>query len=239
MRKTFPLPKELLLISGKPLIFHTIREAILSGISEIIIIINPQKNVVKDYLLNNLDLHNLKLYFLYQNSPSGLASAIALAEPYIKKEYFAVMLPDNIFLSNVSPMKQIINYSEKSDKNLVGVVEIKKGEEKGLSSSGIIEYEIGEKGFFKLKEIKEKERDSFINPGEKKIIYKICGRYIFKSDFFKYYEEMKHLYSHQEFDDLPILRKMIKDDTLMGVLIEGRYFDAGNPEGYLVAKSFF
>jgi len=87
--------------------------------------------------------------------------------------------------------------------------------------------------------MREKEREEFMQFGSKKEIFKTCGRYIFKPEFFELYNRMKPAYLNREFDDRPIISEMINNDTIMGIFIDGRYFDTGNPVGYNVTKQFF
>ena len=46
------VPKELLPINNKPMIQYSVEEAVYSGIEEIIIVINREKEIIKDYFLD-------------------------------------------------------------------------------------------------------------------------------------------------------------------------------------------
>ena len=52
-------PKEMLPIVDKPLIQYAVEEAVRAGITQMIFIINAEKQVIKDHFDNNIELEQL------------------------------------------------------------------------------------------------------------------------------------------------------------------------------------
>jgi len=237
MNRFYPFPKEMLPVGDMPLILHTVEEAVRSGLKDIIIILHPKKNVIKESAESTFK--NVKFTFEYQYEPSGLTSAIVLAEPHTENEDFAVLLPDNLYVAKIPAIKQLIDSNLYDNQNLIGIVKIRRGEERGVNNSGRIEFLTEKNGVFILTGMKKKEKKGYIDCGKKGYAYKSCGRYIFKPEFFAYYRRLRSHYKNREFDDGPVIRKMIEERRMTGIYISGRYLDAGNPDGYEEAKKVF
>lgn len=94
------ISKQLLPINDKPMIYYSMSTLMMAGIKEIIIISTERDiNLFKDLFGDGA---NLGMYFEYavQKKPEGIAQSIILAEKFLKKSPFALMLGDNIFYGN-------------------------------------------------------------------------------------------------------------------------------------------
>ncbi len=94
------ISKQLLPIYDKPMIYYSMSTLMMAGIKEIIIISTERDiNLFKDLLGDGA---NLGMYFEYavQKKPEGIAQSIILAEKFLKKSPFVLMLGDNIFYGN-------------------------------------------------------------------------------------------------------------------------------------------
>ena len=113
-------PKEMLPIIDKPLVQYAVEEAIDSGINEIIFITSPEKHSIKKHFKTNKDLElrlqntnkeemieklnpkkfsKTKFYYINQYEQNGLGHAVLQAESVIGNNSFAVLLPDDLFIS--------------------------------------------------------------------------------------------------------------------------------------------
>lgn len=81
--------KSLLKIMGKPLIWYTIEGLRRYGISDIIIIQGPEKDIESELKNYNFEIG---IRFVVQNEPKGMGDAILCAEKLIK-DYFLVVNP--------------------------------------------------------------------------------------------------------------------------------------------------
>ena len=115
---TKSLPKEMYPIIDKPAIEYIIEEALESGITEILVITNRNKEIIENYFDNNPELENflikknkenllkkinknsnLNIYFTRQHDSKGLGHAVLCAESFVGNEPFAVLYPnDAIFV---------------------------------------------------------------------------------------------------------------------------------------------
>ena len=89
--------KQLLPIYDKPLIFYPLSILMLSGIKNILIIVNKgQKDQFKKVLPNVNNL-GIKITYAEQEKPKGLPDAFIVGEKFIGKDNVALILGDNFF----------------------------------------------------------------------------------------------------------------------------------------------
>jgi len=89
--------KHLLPIYDKPVFFYPLSVLMLSGIRDILIIVNKgQQNQFKKILPNGKNL-GIKISYLEQKNPNGLPDAFIIGEKFIGKENVALILGDNFF----------------------------------------------------------------------------------------------------------------------------------------------
>lgn len=250
---TKSIPKELIPINLKPMIQYVVEEAVNSGIKEILIIINRHKEIIKHYFTGKIDkklesrreIKNLrhinercKILFSYQKSPKGLMDAISYGENFVKNEPFAVLLPDNIMISRIPCIKQLIDtfnvdepYAYIVLKKFIG------GVDTGEVDIGSVSTELLLKDIYKIKNVKKKKkRIVILKKGE--VALKNFGRYIFPRGFFDYIKKHRTEY-RGEFDDTPILARLASEGKLLGKLYNGIIFDTGNVEGFSNACLYF
>jgi len=105
-------PKQLLPIANKPMSQYCIESLKESGISEIMIVIGGVgSNKVKEYYKDGSNF-GVKLSYVEQDSPKGIAHAINLCKDFVKDEKFAVFLGDNFINTSIANFK---NEFENSD----------------------------------------------------------------------------------------------------------------------------
>ena len=89
--------KQLLPIYDKPLIFYPLSILMLSGIKNILIIVNRGQIALFKKLLGSGERFGVKLSYKEQNQPNGLPEAFILGEKFIAKDNVALILGDNFF----------------------------------------------------------------------------------------------------------------------------------------------
>ena len=89
--------KQLLPIYDKPLIYYPLSILMLSGIRDVLIIVNKgQLDQFKKIIPNGNNL-GMKISYKEQSRPNGLPEAFIIGEEFIKKENVALILGDNFF----------------------------------------------------------------------------------------------------------------------------------------------
>jgi glucose-1-phosphate thymidylyltransferase len=105
-------PKQLLPIANKPMSEYCLDAIKDAGITEICIIIGGiGSDKVKEYY-NTGEKFGVKITYIEQDEPKGIAHAISLCKNYIANEKFLVFLGDNIIKKN---MREYVNDFEKED----------------------------------------------------------------------------------------------------------------------------
>jgi len=97
---TKSVSKQLLCVYDKPMIYYPLSILLLAGIKDILIVSTPEDlpNYVK--LLGNGSNLGIKLSYIEQLKPDGLAQAFIIAEDFIGSEDICMILGDNIFHGN-------------------------------------------------------------------------------------------------------------------------------------------
>lgn len=94
--------KHLLPVGNEPMIFHTIKQLKNAGISDILIVTNPE--YVADFVKALGSGYDFECDFTYriQEEAKGIAHALALAEGFAAGGRTAVLLGDNIFQDSIN-----------------------------------------------------------------------------------------------------------------------------------------
>ncbi len=249
---TKAIPKEMLPIIDTPTIEYIVREAIESGIEEVLIIINSEKECIRTHFGHNLVLEKfleskskteelkiirdlpskIHVEFTYQNEQLGLGHAVLCAEEFVNGEPFALLLGDDVYVgNNESATKQLINAYNKTNSSILGTLEVSIDD---VSKYGICEPITGSKGsLVELKSVieKPKKEDAPSNLA-------IGGRYILTPAIFDLLKnQTRGVGGEIQLTD-SILRLMDKE-SVYSLAIDGRRYDMGSKKGFLEATIEF
>ena len=89
--------KQLLPVYDKPMIYYSISVMMLAGIGDLLLITTPEDMQNYKRLLGTGSQFGIKISYVTQENPAGLAQAFILGEEFIGKEPVSLILGDNIF----------------------------------------------------------------------------------------------------------------------------------------------
>lgn len=93
--------KHLLPVGNEPMVFHSVKQLTAAGITDILIVTNPQ--YVGDFVnaLGSGKDFGCEFTYRVQEEAKGIAHALALAEGFANNDRIAVLLGDNIFETSI------------------------------------------------------------------------------------------------------------------------------------------
>src|SRR6266702_2941551 len=183
-------PKEMLPLVDKPTIQYVMEEAVASGLSEIVIVTGRNKRAIEDhfdaafeleYYLNDRgkmdELAQIKtiselasVCYVRQKEPLGLGHAILCARSLVGDEPFGVFLGDDIIMSRVPCMRQLLDVFERHQGPVLAVMRIPKED---IGRYGVIVPRGVGGGVFEVLDLVEKPE-----PKDAPSDLAIIGRYV-------------------------------------------------------------
>ena len=100
---TIGVSKQLMPIYDKPMIYYPLTALMLAGIREIAVITTPDDQAQFQRLMGDGRQWGVRLEWIVQPSPDGLAQAYLLAEDFLAGAPSAMVLGDNIFFGHGLP----------------------------------------------------------------------------------------------------------------------------------------
>lgn len=94
---TYAVSKQLMPIYDKPMIYYPLSTLMLAGIRDILIITTPHDAHAFKTLLGDGARYGVRLSWITQEKPGGLAQAFLLGESFIADNPVCLILGDNIF----------------------------------------------------------------------------------------------------------------------------------------------
>ena len=242
------IPKEILTLVDRPLIQYSMDEAKESGIEEFIFVTSRGKGSLEDYFDRSPTLENhlktkgksdlLKLIehatmesgsiaYVRQHEPLGLGDAVRCAKNLIKDEPFAVILTDDIIVSSVPVLKQMMDAYSSTGGQMVALTEIPTEE---ISNYGVIEPRSRTGSTVQIKRMLEKPSKG-MEPSNLAII----GRYILTPKIFEHIENQS-LGSNDEIQLTDAIhQEVLLGNPVNGFIFEGQRHDCGSKLGFLRA----
>lgn len=242
---TKSIPKEMLPLVDKPVLQYIVEEAVSAGVEEILIITNRGKSPIEDYFDYAPDLESRLLadgkekeagiiravadmadvYFVRQKETKGLGHAVWRAKSFVGNEPFAVLLGDDIMLSETPVLKQLVDAAEKNNCSAIAIREFP-GEEICKYSSVKLVEQLGER-IYRIGDMNEKPTME-----ERLSNYAIMGRYVLTPAIFDILEHTAPG-RNNEIQLTDGMRRLCHEEPMCAVDFEGKRYDTGNLKGYL------
>lgn len=162
------ISKQLLPVYNKPMIYYPLSTLMLAGIQDILIISTPKDLHNYKELLGNGQQYGIKLSYLEQSSPKGLAEAFIIGESFIGTDDVCLILGDNIFYG----------------KNLPSILKNTVLEVRNSKYSKIFAYYVNKPERYGVIEIDENNKPISIEekPANPKGNHAVVGLYFYKND---------------------------------------------------------
>lgn len=106
---TYAMAKQLVPVANKPILHYALDGLYQGGIRDFGIIISPETGEAIKESLETWQKHlaeDVKLTFILQDEPAGLAHAVKIAEPYLGKSPFVMYLGDNLINADLKTLIQ-------------------------------------------------------------------------------------------------------------------------------------
>ena len=241
---TKAIPKELLPLADKPVIQHTVEEAVASGIEQVIIVTSPGKGALEAHfspapeleaaLEHKGDADLLErvartsrladIRYVIQEKPLGLGHAILVSKDIVGDEPFAVFLPDDLFAADPPLISQMAEVYRRFGGSVLALLRVVPEDTKRY---GIVKPEQVAERTYRVLDMVEKPL-----PEEAPSHLAIMGRYLLTPQIFDALEATVpgKLGEIQLTDGLALLRQR---QDVYGWEFEGTYYDAGKPLGLL------
>jgi len=246
---TKAVPKPMLSVLDKPTIQYIAEELLSVGIEDIVIVVSPNSEVIKDHFSVNESLektlledgkhglyqiaketHRFNVNFVVQEVPNGLAGAILCAEPFIGNDAFALLLGDELIYAGEGDkpcMKRLAEVYEKTGKSVLSTMEVFGDDVSKYGNIGVKEED--DDGIMTVERIVEKPS---IN--EALSNYAIIGRYVLAEGTMPMLKTLKPKGRELYFTDT--LDQLAERGELVATCFEGKRYDVGDKMGYIRAN---
>ena len=215
--------KQLLPLYNKPMIYYSLSILMLAGIRNIILISSTTHLHLYKKLLKSGKHLGLKITYVKQNKPRGLADAFIITKKYIENKKCMMVLGDNFF------------HGSDLEKKLT---ELSKSQNDGAT---IFSYKVNNpQDYGVIKTNKKNIPIDIIEKPKKKISnLAIPGIYFYDKNVYKYAKKIKP--SKRGELEITSLNKIYLKKKKLSVINLGRgtaWLDTGSPKNFLEASNF-
>ena len=244
-------PKEMLPLVDKPVIQYAVEEAVAAGIEQVIIVNSSQKRVIEDHFDLNYELEHLleekgeieklrqvraitdlaQIAYVRQKEQLGLGHAVLMAKDLIGHEPFAVLLPDDVIVSDRPCIGQLINAYHQHHGSVVAVAEVPREETSryGIIAGEPVDGPDGDRTY-RISQLVEKPE-----PDEAPSNLGVIGRYVLTPKIFEKLEQTQRG-AGGEIQLTDAIQALMDEQSVFGYAFEGQRYDAGTTMGWLQAS---
>lgn len=248
---TKSMPKEMLPIVNKPLIEYSAEEAQSAGLTSLVFVTGRGKNAISDYFDFSYELeteiagsekekklHDIRrlisectFSYIRQNQMKGLGHAILCGQPIIGDEPFAVILADDLCITEGdSVIAQMVELYKEYKCSIVAIQEVPKEE---TNKYGVVGGDMLDDSVMRVKEMIEKP-----DPKDAPSNLAVIGRYILTPDIFDILKKTKPG-KNGEIQITDAILEQAKQGNVIAYKFKGRRFDCGSIDGFIEATNYF
>ena len=245
---TKALSKEMFPVVDKPLVQYALEEAREAGIEEYIFVTGRSKSTIQDHFGRSYELEKIlidnnkselveeikswvpdpsQISYVRQQKALGLGHAVWCARNNIGDEPFAVLLADDLVLSNPGCLAQMMEVYAEVKGNVVAIEEVPMEK---VNRYGVLDIESEDGVVVKAKGLVEKP-----NPKVAPSNLSIIGRYILQPDVFRKLDNQEKG-AGNEVQLTDAIAETLNDIPFHGFKFAGKRFDCGSRLGYLEAN---
>ena len=214
--------KQLLPIYDKPLIYYPLSVLMLSGIRDILIIVNKGQLYQFKKILPNGNNLGIKISYQEQKYPRGLPDAFQVGKNFIGNSNVALILGDNFF------------YGQSLTEKLKNCVKLKKG-------AKVILHPVRNPSAYGVASINKKNKITKIIEKPKKFFSNLAvtGLYFFDNKVVNYTNNLKPS-KRKEVEIVDLLNKYKKNNKLSAEFLGrgGAWLDTGSIEDFYNTSAF-
>jgi glucose-1-phosphate thymidylyltransferase len=211
-------PKQLIPVANKPISQYVLEDLRNAGVRDIAIIVGdimPEK--VRDYYGDGSKF-GVKIMYVDQEKPAGIAHAVGLTENFIKENPFVVYLGDNLLKGGISKIAE--EFQQKKYDAMILLSKVEHPQQFGVA-------EFDKKG--KLFRLVEKPKEPPSN-------YALTGIYFFTPVIFKMIKKLKPSW-RGELEITEAIQLLLEEGYNVGYrIVEGWWKDTGTTEDILEAN---
>lgn len=217
--------KQLTPVYDKPMIYYPLSVLMLSGIREVLIITTPEDQQSFKNLLGDGSEIGIRLEYVVQPSPDGLAQAFILGEEFLDGDDACLVLGDNIFYGH--------GFTKLLEKSILNAT--------NLSKATVFGYYVNDPERYGVAEFDENGNVISIEekPTDPKSNYAVVGLYFYPNDVVEKAKQVKP--SARGELEITTLNQMYLEEGRLRVKTMGRgyaWLDTGTHESLLEASSF-
>ncbi len=245
---TKSIPKEMMPVVDKPLVQYAVEEAKNAGIEEFIFVVSANKDAIVEHFgvsasleralqdagksslvasIRDCQLETSATHFIIQEHALGLGHAIWCARHLIDSEPFAVILPDDLVLSAIPCLKQMVSVHGEHGGNLLAVMDVRR---QHTGRYGILIPGEVHNRLIEVKGLVEKPK-----PLEAPSQLAIIGRYILQPQVLNQLGiQQRDVNGEIQLTDA--IASLLGETTFYGFRFEGKRYDCGDKVGFLEAN---
>jgi UTP--glucose-1-phosphate uridylyltransferase len=243
--------KEMLPVVDKPLIQYAVEEARAAGIEQFCMVTGRGKTALVEHFdiafeleytlrqrdkqealaaLRDTSVEPGSISTVRQQVPLGLGHAIWCARTFVGDDPFAILLPDDLVLSDTPCLKQLADAYRQTGGNVVAVTEVPR---EHTNRYGILKVGRDDGKLVEVTGLVEKPA-----PADAPSNLSVIGRYVLMPEVIGHLARMERG-AGNEVQLTDGMARLIGTQPFHGLRYEGRRFDCGDKVGFLEAQIAF